>query len=89
MKVIIVGAGEVGYHLAERLSQESQDVIVIDTDPERAERASELLDVMTVVGNGASIPILEKAGVASLIMWSSSRTMTGTGECSSIFMCLS
>ncbi len=63
MKVIIVGAGEVGYHLAERLSQESQDVIVIDTDPERAERASDLLDVMTLVGNGASIPILEKAGV--------------------------
>ncbi len=63
MRVIIVGAGEVGYHLAERLSQESQDVVVIEADPERAERASELLDVLTVVGNGASIPILEQAGV--------------------------
>ena len=63
MRVIIVGAGEVGFHLAERLSQENQDVVIIDTDPDRAERASQLLDVMTVVGNGASIPILEKAGV--------------------------
>lgn len=63
MRVIIVGAGEVGYHLAERLSQENQDVVVIETDPDRAERASELLDVMTVVGNGASIPVLEEAGV--------------------------
>ena len=63
MRVIIVGAGEVGYHLAERLSQENQDVVVIETDPDRAERASELLDVMTVVGNGASIPILEQAGI--------------------------
>lgn len=63
MRVIIVGAGEVGYHLAERLSQESQDVVVVDANPERAERASELLDVMTVVGNGASIPVLEKAGI--------------------------
>jgi len=63
MRVIIVGAGEVGYHLAERLSQENQDVVVVDTDPDRAERASELLDVMTVVGNGASIPVLEKAGI--------------------------
>lgn len=63
MRVIIVGAGEVGYHLAERLSQENQDVVVIEADPDRAERASELLDVMTVVGNGASIPVLEKAGV--------------------------
>jgi trk system potassium uptake protein TrkA len=53
----------VGYHLAERLSQENQDVVVVETDPERGERASELLDVMTVVGNGASIPVLEEAGV--------------------------
>ena len=63
MRVIIVGAGEVGYHLAERLSQENQDVVVIEKDSERAERASEVLDVLTVVGNGASIPILEKAGI--------------------------
>jgi trk system potassium uptake protein TrkA len=63
MRAIIVGAGEVGFHLAERLSQENQDVVVVETDPERAERASELLDVMTVVGNGASIPVLEDSGV--------------------------
>ena len=63
MRVIIVGAGEVGYHLAERLSQENQDVVVVDRDSERASRASELLDVMTVVGNGASIPVLEEAGI--------------------------
>jgi trk system potassium uptake protein TrkA len=63
MRVIIVGAGEVGYHLAERLSQENQDVVVIETDAERAGRASDLLDVMTVVGNGASIPVLEEAGI--------------------------
>jgi trk system potassium uptake protein TrkA len=63
MRVIIVGAGEVGYHLAERLSLESQDVVVIEMNPDRAERASELLDVLTVVGNGASIPILEEAGI--------------------------
>jgi trk system potassium uptake protein len=63
MRVIIVGAGEVGFHLAERLSQENQDVVVVEADPERAERASELLDIMTVVGNGASIPVLEEAGI--------------------------
>lgn len=63
MRVIIVGAGEVGFHLAERLSQENQDVVIVEMDPERAQRASELLDVMTVVGNGASIPVLEDAGI--------------------------
>ncbi|HKK50646.1 MAG TPA: Trk system potassium transporter TrkA, partial [Myxococcota bacterium] len=62
MKVLIVGAGEVGFHLAERLSEEGQDVILIESDPDRAEFASQQLDVLTIVGNGASIPILEQAG---------------------------
>ncbi len=63
MKVLIVGAGEVGFHLAERLSQESQDVILIEADSERADFAQKQLDVLTVVGNGASLPVLERAGV--------------------------
>jgi trk/ktr system potassium uptake protein len=63
MRVLIVGAGEVGSHLAERLSQENQDVVVIESDPDRAERISDHLDVMTIVGNGAAIPVLERAGV--------------------------
>lgn len=63
MKVLIVGAGEVGFHLAERLSEEGQDVVLIEADPERAEFASQQLDVMTLAGNGASLPTLEKAGV--------------------------
>lgn len=58
-----MGAGEVGYHLAERLSQESQDVVLIESDPERADFASQHLDVMTIVGNGASLSTLERASV--------------------------
>ena len=70
MRVLVVGAGEVGFHLAERLSQEGQDVVLIEADPDRAEYTSEQLDVLTVVGNGASLPVLEKAGVrkASLLL---------------------
>lgn len=63
MRVLIVGAGEVGFHLAQRLSEENQDVVVIESDPDRAEYTSEQLDVMTVVGNGASVPVLERAGI--------------------------
>lgn len=63
MRVLIVGAGEVGYHLAHRLSEENQDVVVVESDPERAGYISDQLDVLTVVGNGASIPVLENAGV--------------------------
>ena len=63
MRVVVLGAGEVGFHLAERLSQENQDVVVIESDPERADFASQQLDVLTVVGNGASLSVLEKARV--------------------------
>ena len=63
MRVLIVGAGEVGFHLAERLSQENHDVVVIEPDPDRAEMIQDHLDVMTVVGNGAIPSVLDRAGV--------------------------
>jgi trk system potassium uptake protein TrkA len=66
--VVVLGAGEVGYHLAERLSQENQDVVIIESDPERADFASHQLDVLTVVGNGASLSVLEKAGLKNAQM---------------------
>ena len=61
--VIVVGGGEVGFHLAERLSEEVQDVVLIDSSAERAEDIGNRLDIMTIVGNGASLSVLEKAGI--------------------------
>ncbi len=61
--VIVVGGGEVGFHLAERLSEETEDVVLIDSCAERAEDVGNRLDIMTVVGNGASLSVLEKAGI--------------------------
>ena len=43
MRVLVVGAGEVGFHLAQRLSEEHQDVVIIEDDPERAETAAQQL----------------------------------------------
>lgn len=63
MRALVVGAGEVGFHLARRLSEENQDVVLIESDPERADFAGRQLDVMTQVGNGASLSVLEEAGV--------------------------
>jgi len=63
MRIIIVGAGQVGFHLAEKLSQQGQDVIVIDSDGEKAEFIRERLDVLAIEGNGAAVPVLEEAGV--------------------------
>ena len=54
MRIIIVGVGEVGFHVAKALSEEDHDITVIDIDPLKCKRASESLDVIVQEGNGAS-----------------------------------
>lgn len=66
MKILIVGAGAVGYHLAQHLSEEGHDIVLIDQDKERAANAQDQLDIMTIVGNGASLAVLEQAGIADI-----------------------
>ena len=63
MKVIIIGGGEVGFHVAKALSEEDYDITVIDIDPFKCRRASENLDVIVVEGNGASPKTLTEAFV--------------------------
>lgn len=63
MKTIIIGAGKVGYSIAQMLSREQHDVTVIDTDEERLKIVEEHLDVQTICGNGASSDVLKEAGV--------------------------
>ena len=63
MKIIIAGAGEVGYHLAKQLSSEEHDISVIDVDSEHLEKTDASTDVMTILGSSTSISILEDAGV--------------------------
>ncbi len=63
MKIIIVGAGEVGFHIASRLSLEDKDVVVIEKNAEALRRISENLDVQTREGCGSSPAILEQAGI--------------------------
>ena len=64
MKIVIAGAGEVGSHLAKMLSNESNDITVIDFDQERLDALKANTDVVTVEGNPSSIHILNEAGVA-------------------------
>lgn len=63
MKIVIVGAGEVGFHIASRLSLESKDVTVVDTSDEALRRVSENLDVQVVKGSGSSPEVLIDAGI--------------------------
>ena len=62
MRIIIVGAGAVGSYLAERLSAEGQDVVVIEYDERRAAQLQESIDALVLTGNGASKHLLEEAG---------------------------
>lgn len=63
MEVIIVGAGEVGFHIAHRLASERKEVVVIDRNPEALNRFSELLDVQWLEGSGANPKMLEEAEI--------------------------
>jgi trk system potassium uptake protein TrkA len=65
MKTIIIGAGKVGYTLAENLSQTDHDVTIIDKNPSVLSKAEENLDVLCLRGNGVSTNILMEAGIKS------------------------
>jgi len=63
MKIIIVGAGEVGFYIAQRLSEENQNVVLIDKDPQKIKRITEKLDVQALLGGGTSPQVLREAGI--------------------------
>ncbi len=63
MYAVVVGAGEVGFHIAAILSREGHEVAVVDRDSEICRRAGEELDVLAVTGNGASRITLAQVGV--------------------------
>jgi trk/ktr system potassium uptake protein len=63
MRVVIVGAGEVGFNTALMLSGEGHDVVLIEQNEALVERATEQLDALAIQGNGASPRLLAEAGV--------------------------
>ena len=63
MNIIIVGCGKVGISLAERLSAEGHDLVMVDISAKKVEEASNRFDIMGIVGNGASFAIQQEAGV--------------------------
>jgi trk system potassium uptake protein TrkA len=63
MKIIIIGAGKVGYNLAESLSKSKYDVIIIDRNYAALSKAEENLEVLCIRGSGVSTSILMEAGI--------------------------
>lgn len=63
MKIVVVGAGNVGYTVAQTLSAEGKSVIVVERDADRAEKVEEEQDVSVIRGNGARPAVLEQTGI--------------------------
>ena len=88
MRVIIVGAGEVGSSIAASLSS-SHEVVVIDIDSERVERLTYELDVLAIEGDGSDIETLQEAGIgkADLLIASTDDDETNLVTCGTAKAC--
>jgi trk system potassium uptake protein TrkA len=62
MRIVILGAGQVGSSVAENLVSEANDITVVDTNAERLRKLQDRLDLRTVTGNAAHPAVLERAG---------------------------
>ena len=63
MRIVIAGAGAVGTHLAKMLSEESENVVLLDESEEKLSKMEALFDLQAIVGDPTKISALEKAGV--------------------------
>jgi trk system potassium uptake protein TrkA len=62
LKIVILGAGQVGSTVAESLVSEENDITVVDVEPTRLAKLQDRLDLRTVIGNAAHPAVLELAG---------------------------
>lgn len=83
MRIIIAGAGEVGFHLAKLLSFEAQDITLIDNNRDSLFYADAHLDIRTIKGDATSISILKEAQVkdADLVIGVTSSETTNITVC--------
>jgi len=63
LRIVLVGAGEVGYSVAKSLSEDGHEITVVEDDYELVSYVEKTLDVIVVKGNGARPSVLERAGV--------------------------
>ena len=62
MRIVVVGAGEVGSHIAASLA-DNHEIVVVDVDPEKVDQLTYAHDVLAIEGDGASLQVLEEADV--------------------------
>ena len=64
MKIFIVGAGEVGIHIASSLVREGHDLVIIEKDAKKVAALESTMDVLPVAGNGCNPTLLKAHGIA-------------------------
>jgi len=65
-KIVVIGAGEVGYNLVKALSKDKYDITVIDIDEEKCQKITNTMDVQGIVGDGASQRILQQIDMTQI-----------------------
>ncbi len=63
MEILIVGAGDIGFHLIKKLSIEKHNITVIDSNPQKVQFAHENLDAIVLEGSGTDKKVLEQANI--------------------------
>ncbi|MCP5149382.1 MAG: Trk system potassium transporter TrkA [Ectothiorhodospiraceae bacterium] len=87
MKIIILGAGQVGSTVAENLASEANDITVVDTDAERLRMLQDHLDIRTVLGNASHPTVLARAGAedADMVLAVTSSDETNMVACQVVY----
>ena len=66
MRILIIGAGDIGFQLGKRLCKDNHDITMIDLDPGKAKRAKDQLDALVIEGHGTSYTILKQANLKNI-----------------------
>ncbi|MEX2512944.1 MAG: Trk system potassium transporter TrkA [Cyclobacteriaceae bacterium] len=82
--IVIAGAGDMGYHLAEQLCFENKNIILIDLDKDVLDNIGSRLDVLTIEGDAASIEILKKANIHQAELMLAVTTSEKTNICAAV-----
>jgi trk/ktr system potassium uptake protein len=85
MRIVIAGMGDVGYHLAKELSNESHDIIAIDKSQKRLTQADSMADILTINGSATSLRILKEAKIEKADLYVAVTSSEETNITSSIF----
>ncbi|MEZ4708511.1 MAG: Trk system potassium transporter TrkA [Caldilineaceae bacterium] len=68
MRILVIGAGDIGFHLCKRLCFDQHDITLVEMSPKKVQRAQEQLDALIIEGNGASYSDLRRANIQQMTL---------------------